>query len=97
MEFNSGPDALPFVLNLSLTGIPSEVLRNFLSSKEVYVSTGSACSKGHRSPVLTAMELLPERIDSAVRISFSRFNTMEEVDFLYQCLAEAQQTLRKKS
>ncbi len=97
VEFNSGPDALPFVLNLSLTGIPSEVLRNFLSSKEVYVSTGSACSKGHRSPVLTAMELPPERIDSAVRISFSRFNTMEEADFLYQCLAEAQQTLRKKS
>lgn len=97
VEFNSAPEALPFVLNISFPGIPSEVLRNFLSEKGVYVSTGSACAKGHRSPVLTAMQLPPQQIDSAVRISFSRFNTMEETNYLYDCLAEAKETLRKRN
>lgn len=97
VEFNSGKDALPYILNLSLTGIPSEVLRNFLSEKGIYVSTGSACSKGHRSPVLTAMNLDPNTIDSAIRISFSKFNTAEEVDYLFACLKEAKETLKKRA
>ncbi|MBQ2092036.1 MAG: aminotransferase class V-fold PLP-dependent enzyme, partial [Clostridia bacterium] len=75
--------------------IPSEVLRNFLSESGVYVSTGSACSKGHRSYVLTAMGLDPKVIDSAVRISFCRFNTKEETDCLADCLLRANKTLRK--
>ncbi len=97
VTFNSGADALPYILNISLDGIPSEVLRNFLSERDIYVSTGSACSKGHRSPVLTAMNLDPNTIDSAIRISFSRFNTEEEVDYLFACLKEAKETLRKRS
>ncbi|MBQ9066291.1 MAG: cysteine desulfurase, partial [Clostridia bacterium] len=72
---NSPENALPYILNLSIPGIPSEVLRNSLSEKGVYVSTGSACSKGHRSTVLTQMGIAPERIDSAIRISFSATTT----------------------
>ena len=92
---NSGEDALPYVLNFSAPGIPSEVMRNFLSERGVYVSTGSACSKGHRSRVLEEMKIPPERIDSAVRVSFSRFNTQEEVDYTAQCVSDAIATLRK--
>ena len=92
---NSGDDALPYILNLSLDGIPSEVLRNFLSERNVFVSTGSACSKGHRSTVLTQMDLDPRRIDSAVRFSFSRTNTQEEAVYAAQCLTEAANTLRR--
>ncbi|MGN0445244.1 MAG: cysteine desulfurase family protein [Acutalibacteraceae bacterium] len=92
---NSAKEALPYVLNLSVPGIPSEVLRNFLSERGIYVSTGSACSKGHRSRVLQEMGLSPERIDSAVRISFSRYNTQEEVDYTAAAIREAIATLRK--
>ena len=93
---NSGPDALPYILNLSLAGVPSEVLRNYLSEQGVYISTGSACAKGHRSPVLTAMELPAERIDSAVRISFSRDSTVEEAEFAAQKILDAAAVLRKR-
>ena len=92
---NSGDDALPYILNLSLEGIPSEVLRNYLSEQGVCVSTGSACSKGHRSTVLTQMELEPRRIDSAVRFSFSHTNTIEEARYAADVLTRAANTLRR--
>lgn len=92
---NSGEDALPYILNVSLDGIPSEVLRNYLSEQGVYVSTGSACSKGHRSNVLTQMELDPRRIDSAVRFSFSYTNTQAEADYAADVLKTAAATLRR--
>ncbi len=93
---NSPSTALPYILNISLVGIPSEVLRNYLSDRGVCVSTGSACSKGHRSKVLMSMGLDSKRIDSAIRISFSRFNTKEEVQYLADCLRNANEVLRKR-
>ncbi len=95
LRINSGDDALPYILNLSLEGIPSEVLRNYLSEQGVCVSTGSACSKGHRSTVLTQMELEPRRIDSAVRFSFSHTNTIEEARYAAEVLTRAANTLRR--
>lgn len=49
---NSPEDALPYVTNISVLGINSEPMLNFLSARGVYVSSGSACSKGHQSSVL---------------------------------------------
>ena len=94
-HINSGEDALPYILNLSLDGIPSEVLRNFLSERGVYVSTGSACSKGHRSAVLTQMGLDTRQIDAAVRFSFSWTSTPEEAEYAAEQLREAAKTLRR--
>lgn len=91
----NSPEGFPYILNISLLGIPSEVLRNFLSESGVYVSTGSACSKGHRSYVLTAMGLDNKTIDSAIRVSFSRFNTKEETEYLAECFIKANKMLRK--
>ena len=96
IEINSGDDALPYIINISLPGHPSQTVLNFLSDRGVYVSGGSACSKGHRSRVLTAMGLPPERIDSALRISLSRFTTRAEIDMLLCSLESALETLRKK-
>ena len=87
--FNSKDEALPYIVNLSVKGVPSEVMRNQLSEHNIYVSTGSACSKGHRSPVLTSLNLPSEIIDSALRFSFSRFNTEEEIDYAVRCLEES--------
>lgn len=84
--FNSPENALPYILNISLSGIRSQVSVNNLSCLGAYVSAGSACSKGHRSDTLVAMGLDAKRIDSAIRISLSRYNTAQEVDFLCECI-----------
>lgn len=91
---NSSRESLPFIINLSVMGIPSEVMRNALSANEIYVSSGSACSKGHRSRVLTNMGLPNEVIDSALRISLSRFTTKEELDLLAYRIQEARNSIR---
>ncbi len=94
-EINSPKNALPYVLNISVPGIRSETLLHFLDSKGIFVSSGSACAKGSLSPTLTALGLSSKRIDSALRISFSRFNTKEEVDTLIEELKNAVTKLKR--
>ncbi len=94
IEINSPCDALPFVTNISVTGIKSEPMLNFLSSKGVCVSAGSACSKGKKSRVLTEMGLDRDRMESPLRISFSRFTTKEEIDYLIGMIAEGKAVIR---
>lgn len=93
---NSPDDAIPFIVNISILGLPSQPTVNFMSDKGIAISAGSACKMGHRSPVLTAMGLAPEIIDSAVRISFSRYNTPEEVELLINAVTEAASKYGKK-
>lgn len=93
---NSPDDAIPYIINISILGLPSQPIVNFMSSKGICISAGSACKTGHRSPVLTAMGLSPEVIDSAVRISFSRYNTFKEVDLLIDAVREAADKYGKK-
>ena len=93
---NSPENALPYILNISLKGIPSQVSVNALSARGVYVSAGSACAKGHRSGVLTAMGLPAERIDTAIRLSLSSYTTEEEIEFCVDAICEIAAQLRKK-
>ena len=92
VRINSPENALPYITNISVEGIPSEVMLNYLSGRGIYISRGSACSKGHRSDVLVSMGLSPERIDSAIRLSMSYETTKEEIDYalsaIKSCLAE---------
>ena len=92
---NSPEDALPYVLNVSMPGWRSETLLHFLDSKAVIISSGSACAKGAISPTLTALGLDKKRIDSALRISFSRFNTKADIDLLVSALTEATKKLKR--
>lgn len=93
---NSGADALPYIVNISLPGRPAEAVLTFLSSRGIYVSSGSACAKGHRSPTLTAAGLESERVNSSLRISLSRFTTADELDFCLEGIEEALRAIRKK-
>jgi len=95
IRINSKKDALPYIVNFSAKGIPSQPMINYLSEREIYVSGGSACAKGHRSHVLLAAGLSPEDIDSAIRVSLSRFNTEEELDILCKNISNALNELRK--
>lgn len=83
----------PHILSISLPGYRSEVLMNFLEAREIFTSKSSACKKGGRSHVLEAMGLPSNVIDGALRISFSRFTTQQEVDALCDALREAKQSL----
>lgn len=91
---NSPPDALPYVTNISVLGIKSEPMLNFLSERGICVSSGSACSKGKKSHVLMQMGLDRRRLDSPLRISFSRYTTIQEVDALIQGIAEGKKVIR---
>ncbi len=93
--FNSSENSLPNILNISLNGYKSETVLNALSLKNIYVSKGSACAKGHRSHVLMAIGLNDKLIDSSIRISFSRFNTKEEIDILANELLLITQKIRR--
>ncbi len=90
---NSPADALPAVLNISVPGWRSETMMHFLEERGISVSSGSACSKGAKSHVLSAMGLDPSLIDSALRISFGRYNTKEDVEDFVLALQDAICTL----
>ena len=64
------------------------VLQELSANYEVYVSNGSACAKGKKSHVLTAMGLSNEIIDKSIRISLSRYNTKNDIDELCSALAD---------
>ncbi len=85
--------AVPYIVSLSVPGLRSETLLHFLSERGVMVSSGSACAKGAKSPVLTALSLPAREIDSALRISFCRDNTEDDIDRLLAGLQEAWNTL----
>ncbi len=92
---NSPSDALPYIINISVERVPSQVMLNSLSSMGIYVSAGSACAKGHRSEVLTAMGISPSRIDSAIRISLSKTTTTKDMDLLYNGICETIKRVRR--
>lgn len=91
--FNSPENALPYVLNITAGRVRSETMLHFLEEREVYVSSGSACAKGKPSHVLSAMGIDKKRADSALRISFSKHNTKEDIDALCEGIHEGLKTL----
>ena len=96
VSLNSPDNALPYIINFSVEGIRSETMLHFLESRGVYVSSSSACSKGKSSYVLSAMGLPADRVDSSLRVSFSKYNTSEDVDALIEGVREGVRTLQKR-
>ncbi len=92
---HSSEDSLPYILNFSVTGIRSETMLHYLEERQIYVSSGSACAKGKKSHVLSSMGLSAAESDSAVRVSFSRYNTVEETDELAEKIRNANNTLAR--
>lgn len=92
--FNNDENTSPYILNVYVpTFMRSQtVLQELSANYYVFVSNGSACAKGKKSHVLTAMGLPNEIIDKSIRISFSRFNTKEDVDLLVSSLDELVKT-----
>ncbi len=82
----SGAHEAPHILSISVPGVPTQNSINILQDHGICVSAGSACAKGHRSHVLTAMGIDPEVIDCTFRVSLSRLTTQEELDQLTEAI-----------
>ena len=93
---NSPEAAAPYIINLSVEGIRSEIMIHYLEQFEIYVSSGSACAKGERSHVLTAMGLPEDRIDSAIRVSMTDTTAEGEIDEFCRRLLQGAATLAKR-
>ena len=96
---NSPVKSAPHILNITVKGIKSETLLHFLSSKGIYVSSGSACSSNSQKKVSRALDAFgieKDYIDSSIRISLCKSNTKIEADALFDALKEAISRLVKK-
>ena len=80
----------PHIVNITLPRIKSETMLHFLSSKGIFVSSGSACSSHSSTPssALIAFGLSPKEADCSLRISLCENNTTEEADALISALSE---------
>ena len=87
VQLNGAHDA-PHILSVSIPGVPTQNSINILQDAGICVSAGSACAKGHRSHVLTAMGVSEKAIDSAFRVSLSRETTQEDIDALVWTIRE---------
>ena len=85
----NGAHEAPHILNVAIPGLPTQNSINLLQDRGICVSAGSACAKGHRSHVLSAMGIDGETIDASFRISLSRETTQEDADLLAQAVEEA--------
>lgn len=82
ITINSGEEAIPYIINFSVNKIKSETMLHFLSSKGIFVSSGSACAKGQKSRVLMELSLPDSIVNSAIRVSFCKHNTKDDADAL---------------
>lgn len=85
----------PYILNFSAEGIRSETMLHWLESNDVYISSGSACSKGAKSPVIAAMKLKDSLADSALRVSLCHTTTYGDIDALVKYLELGYEKLAK--
>ena len=85
----NGAHEAPHILSVSVPGVPTQNSINILQDAGICVSAGSACARGHRSHVLTAMGIDPEIIDCTFRVSLCRDTSKEELETLAQTIEEA--------
>ncbi len=97
IRINSSAQGSPYIINFSVPGIRSEIMLHFLESKEIYVSSGSACSKGAKSGVLSAYRIPDDLADCAIRVSICADTTEEELCILCEAIEEGNKTLIHKS
>lgn len=97
VEFAVNGGGAPHILSLSLPGYRAETLLNVLDGYGVFISTGSACKRGRRSHVLTAMDLPVRAIDGTLRVSLCRFTTAADIDGFCDALLRACNSLIRTS
>ncbi|WP_312643530.1 cysteine desulfurase family protein [Hydrogenoanaerobacterium sp.] len=97
IHINSPSDALSSIVNLSAVGIRSEIMMHYLEQRGIFVSSGSACAKGEKSHVLRSMGLDERIIDSALRISFGKYNTCEDIARFITVLGQGMKDIKRQA
>ena len=89
----------PHIISLTLPGIRSETMLHFLSSRGVFVSSGSACASntGHKSHVLASYGMSDKEVDSTIRVSLGVQNTETDIHNLINALAEGISSLSRRT
>ena len=95
IKLNSKENSSPYIVSVGVENIKAETLLHYLEAREIYVSSGSACSKGKRSSVLESFRIPGKYLDSTIRVSFCEFNTKEDIDALVTEIKKAQNNLAK--
>ena len=99
VQINSlkGRESAPQIVSASFRGVRAEVLLHALEDRQIYVSSGSACSsnKPGLSNTLVAIGLDKDLLDSTIRFSFCYDTTKEELDYTIETLKELLPVLRK--
>lgn len=97
----NGPEGTmgaPHIVSASFGGVRAEVLLHALEEKGIDVSAGSACASNKKqigSDTMRAIHQKEQYIESTIRFSFSKENTMEEVEYVLKTLNEILPGLRK--
>lgn len=88
----------PHIVSVSFRNVRSEVLLHALEEREIYISSGSACSSNKKLPVSSVLKeagVERELLESTVRFSFSVFTTEEEIDYCLKELGQIVPMLRR--
>lgn len=86
----------PYIVNMSFEGIKSEILLHYLENSNIYISTGSACSKGTtKSKTLMGIGLTDKEIDGAIRICFSYMIRKSDIDVFIEETKKAVTEIRE--
>jgi len=95
IKINSPIDGAPHIISVSFKNVPGEVLVHYLEDKNIFVSTGSACSsKSKDSRILEAIKLSKEYRAGTIRISLGHFNNFEEVDYVIDNIKKSVKDIR---
>lgn len=98
-QVNGRTDELsaPHIVSVSFPGVRAEVLLHALEDKNIYVSSGSACSSNRPelSSTLQAIGLDKDLLDSTLRFSFCADTTIEEIDYCLEAIRELLPVLKK--
>lgn len=84
-----------YVLDVCFKNIKSEVLVHYLEDNGIFVSSGSACSKGEDNRILTALGIDKDYIDGAIRFSFSSDTSMDDINKTVSVLKEGIEMIRE--
>lgn len=94
VKINSNEYSIPHILNISIIGVKPETMLHALESKEIYVSTQSACSDTNsKSKAVYALTNDINRANSSIRISLSYLTTKEEIDEFVKCFDDCYKKL----
>ncbi len=94
-KINRAEKHVPYIISITSPNIKSETMLHFLSGEGIYVSSGSACSSHSKetSAALSAFGLTSDEADRTIRVSLSRYNTVEQAKIFTEALANGARNL----